>query len=84
MFTVVTFPGKVALAPLAGAVNVTAPPATGSEKALLTVATRGRPNTLRICVLCGVPLLAEMLKPRDSNAPMSTVVLTMRSKPVPR
>ena len=41
MFTVVTLPGKVALAPLAGAVKVTTPPATGSAKALLTVAVKG-------------------------------------------
>ena len=49
--------------------------------ALLMVATSVDPNRLRICALCGVPLVAAMVKPRDSKAPISTVPLTIRLKP---
>src|SRR5260370_1213493 len=80
----ITLPGNVPLAPLAGAVSVTRSPETGSPKAPLTVSNKGELKAGVMTVLCGVPLVAEIVKPRDSNAPISTVVLTTRAKPRPR
>ena len=77
-------PVKVALGPLAGAVKLTTPPLTGSPEALLTVATKGEAKAALITALCPEPLVAPMLKPRDSKAPISTVPFAMRAKPVPR
>ena len=67
---VVTPPVKVTLGPLAGAVNVTSPSSTGSENALLTVAKRDEGKPVLMIVLWGVPLVAVIEKPRDSNAPI--------------
>lgn len=53
-------PGKVALAPLAGAVNVTFTPLTGPPAVLVTVATRGI-NGVSIVTLCPEPLVAVMI-----------------------
>ena len=50
-------PGKVALAPLAGAVNVTVTPLTGLPAVFVTVATRGIKDVLTV-VLCPEPLVA--------------------------
>ncbi len=51
MLVVITPPAKVPLAPLAGAVNVTTPPETGSPNALLTVATNAEANAVVIVAL---------------------------------
>src|SRR5438067_4532321 len=77
-------PVSVADAPDDGAVKVMKPPATGSPPTPPMEATSGDPKALKIGVLCGEPLNIEIVKPRDSKAPMSTVVLTMRLKPAPR
>src|SRR5204863_3978257 len=83
LMTALPPPLRAALGPLAGAVKVTTPPVTGSPKALLTVATKGEANAVVMAVLCGVPLVAAMVKPRDSKAPISTAAPTIRLKPVP-
>jgi len=49
---------KVPLAPVAGAVNVTATPPTGFELASSTVATNGAANAVSTVAVCGVPLVA--------------------------
>lgn len=56
---------KVADAPEAGAVNVTAAPATGFEALSTTAATSDAENALLMAALCGVPLIAVM----DAGAP---------------
>jgi hypothetical protein len=63
VFTVtdVTDPGKVPLAPLAGAANVTAAPLTGLFRESLTVAWSCVAKAELMAVLCGVPTLAVML-----------------------
>jgi hypothetical protein len=48
-------PLNVALAPLAGAVNVTVMPDSGFENASVTFAWSALPNDVLIGVLCGVP-----------------------------
>jgi hypothetical protein len=56
VFTVtVVSPPKVALAPLAGAVNVTATPDRGFADASVTFACKALPNDVPTGVLCGVP-----------------------------
>jgi hypothetical protein len=66
-------------APLAGGVNVTSPPATGSIGLLaVTVTTSGAGNTPAVWPL---PEVRAMANPLDSKAPMSTVPLTMRGEP---
>ena len=54
-------PPTVALAPDAGAVNVTVTPLTGLLFASLTVACSGIVNALLTVALCGVPAVATML-----------------------
>ena len=54
---VVLDPPNVALAPLAGAVNVTVTPATGLPP-LSTVACSPAPNAVVTFALCGVPAVA--------------------------
>src|SRR5215213_1589605 len=60
--------------------KTTTPPATGSPAALFTVTTKGLKSVLT-AVLCGVPLVAERVNARDSNAPISTVRFTWRATP---
>ena len=74
-------PVSVADAPEDGAVKVINPPLTGSPPTPPMEATSGEPKALKIGVLCGVPLTVEIVKPRDSKAPISTVPLTIRLKP---
>ena len=70
----------IADGPLAGGVNVTKPPATGSIGLLaVTVATSGAGNTAP--AVWPLPEVTAMVNPLDSKAPMSTVPLTMRSNP---
>src|ERR1041385_8749868 len=83
-FAVAPPPFRTAEALTAGAVKMIIPPLTGSAPLPVMDATRGDANAVVMVVLCGVPLRAESVKPRDSNAPMSTVVLTILPKPVPR
>src|SRR5882672_9614861 len=63
VFTVadVTDPGKVPLAPLAGAANVTATPLTGLFRESLTVAWSCVAKAALMAALCGVPAVAVML-----------------------
>src|SRR5579871_3991240 len=56
-------PLKVPLAPLAGAVNVTAAPLIGLLLASFTVTCKGLAKAVPIVVLWGVPALAVMLGP---------------------
>src|SRR4026207_902886 len=49
-------PPKLALAPLAGAVNVTATPESGFDNESVTFALSVLPNAVPTNVLCGVPL----------------------------
>jgi len=58
---VFTPPANVPLAPLAGAVNVTVTPLTPLPPLSFTVATKGAAKAALMGVLCGVPLVAEML-----------------------
>jgi hypothetical protein len=62
VFTVtdVTDPGKVPLAPFAGAVNVTATPDTGFPPLSVTVACRAVGNAVLIAVLWPEPAVAAM------------------------
>ena len=62
VFTVtdVTDPGNVPLAPLAGAVNVTATPDTGFPPLSVALACRAVPNAVPIVVLCPEPAVAIM------------------------
>jgi hypothetical protein len=57
---VVEFEVNTPLAPVAGAVNVTAAPVTGFELLSKTVATRGAPNAVLISATCSDPLVAAM------------------------
>src|SRR6185369_5686457 len=84
MFAVAPPPVRTAEAFAAGAVKVMTPPLTGSPPTPPIDATKGDANGLKIGALCGEPLKIEMVKPRDSNAPMSTVPFVVRLKPVPR
>ena len=72
---------KFALAPEAGAVNVTCPPTTGSPKALVTPTTSGLAKGVLTVVCWLLPLTMEIAKPRLSKAPMSTALPTMRANP---
>ena len=54
-------PPNVALAPLAGAVNVTVTPLTGFPEPSFTVACNAAGNAVLTIVLCGVPPLAVTL-----------------------
>ena len=54
-------PPNRAVAPLAGAVNVTVTPDTGLFPASRTVACSAVPNAVLIIVLCGVPAVAVTL-----------------------
>jgi hypothetical protein len=54
----VEFDAKVALAPVAGAVNTTDTPATGFELVSNTVATSGFVNAVSTNALCPPPLVA--------------------------
>ena len=54
-------PPKVPLAPLAGAVKVTAAPLTGLPPASFTVACSAVAKAVLMAALCGVPALAVML-----------------------
>jgi hypothetical protein len=56
----VTGPGKVPLAPLVGAVNVTATPETGFPPLSVAFACRAVPNAVPIVVLCPEPAVATM------------------------
>jgi hypothetical protein len=58
--TVFVGPGKVRLAPLAGAVKLTLAPTTGLPAISVTVATNGLVNGVRICALCP-PLVTTMV-----------------------
>jgi hypothetical protein len=52
-----------------------------------TAANRGHQRRAERCIehrALQVATVIAMVKPRDSNAPMSTVVLTNRLKPAPR
>ena len=62
MFTVtdVTDPGKVPLAPLAGAVNVTATFCNGLLPLSVTLAFSAVANAVPVVTLCGVPAVAAM------------------------
>jgi hypothetical protein len=66
-------PATVQLAPLAGGENLTCPPLTGSLLALLTVTDSGVAKFVFTAVLWLFPFETAMVKPRDSNAPMSVV-----------
>ena len=57
----VKLPLKLALAPLAGALNVTVTPLSGLLALSLTVACSAVPNVMFTAVLCGVPPVALML-----------------------
>ncbi len=73
-------PSDAADAPLAGGVNVTRPPATGSFELLaVTVTTSGAANTPE--AVWPLPEVTAMVNPLDSKAPISTVPLTMRLNP---
>ena len=75
-------PLRIADAPLAGGVNVTRPPATGSLGLLaVTVATSGFGKAVSTPVDWPLPEVTAMVNPLDSKAPMSTTVLTMRGRP---
>ena len=75
-------PLRIADAPLAGGVNVTRPPATGSIGLLaVTVATSGFGKAVSTPADWPLPEVTAMVNPLDSKAPMSTVPLTMRAKP---
>ena len=75
-------PLRVADAPLAGGVNVTRPPATGSLGLLaVTVTTSGAGKAVSTPVDWPLPEVTAMVNPLDSKAPMSTTVLTMRARP---
>ncbi len=63
----------VQLAPLPGGVNVTCPPLTGSLLAEVTVTLKAVPKAEPAAVLWLLPPLTAKVKPRDSNAPMSTL-----------
>src|SRR5580765_3385168 len=78
MFAVAPPPVRTAEAFAAGAVKVITPPFTGSPPTPPIDAIKGDANGLRIVALCGEPLKTEMVKPRDSKAPMSTVPFTVR------
>ena len=54
-------PANVALAPLAGAVNVTVTFATGFPPPSATVTTSGALNVVLTTASCGVPLLAVIV-----------------------
>src|SRR5262249_28583472 len=72
-------PVSSADAPLAGGVNVTRPPATGSIESLaVTVTTSGAGDTPTVLAL---PQVGARGNPLASKAPMSTVALTMRLNP---
>ncbi len=57
----VSDPLKAALAPVAGAVNVTVTPLTGLLFTSFTVACSAVENTVVMPALCGVPAVAEMV-----------------------
>ncbi len=77
-------PAMLALAPLAGGVNVTRPPLTGSLLAELTVTLRGKAKAEPGAAPWLLPPAMASVNPRDSNAPMSTALSTLRLKPAPR
>src|SRR5713226_3093111 len=58
---VFTPPANVPLAPLPGAVKVTATPLTGLFPASVTVATKGAPKAVLIAALCPEPLVTTTL-----------------------
>src|SRR5260370_8170524 len=60
---VFTPPANVPLAPLAGALNVTATPTTGLPPPSFTVATTAAPNAVRIVPLPPAPLTPATLSP---------------------
>ena len=71
---------RLALAPLPGAVNVTWPPSTGSAALLaVTLAMSGWVKAVAAVADWLPPLAALRAKPRDSNAPTST--LPVRTTP---
>jgi len=53
--TLVTGPGKVPLAPSAGAVNVTTVPGTGLPKASRAATLKGKLNAVLILAVCALP-----------------------------
>jgi hypothetical protein len=57
---VVLPPANVPLAPVTGAVKVTATPLVG-DPPVVTVATRGAANAVLTIALCGVPLVAVIV-----------------------
>src|SRR6267142_1583983 len=71
VFTVtdVTDPGKVPLAPLAGAMNVTGTFWSGLLPVSVTLACRAVPNAAPIVALCGVPAVATMFTVTDVTNP---------------
>src|SRR6185369_3670858 len=77
-------PVRTAEAFTGGAVKVMMPPLTGSPPTPMIEVIKGAGNAVRMVAFCGVPLTIEIVKPRDSKAPMSTVPFTVRLKPAPR
>ena len=73
----------VADAPFSGGVNLTRPPATGSLGFLAVTFTTSPVDGKAVSTPVDWPLpeVTAMLNPLDSNAPMSTTVLTMRGRP---
>ena len=71
----------LALAPAPGGVKVTCPPLTGSLLAELTETLKGSAKAEPAAAVWLSPLLVASVKPRDSNAPMSTLELNLRANP---
>src|SRR5687767_3993955 len=71
---------NMAVGPLVGELKCTWPPATGSPAGLFTVTINGE-KSVYTAVLCGVPLVAEIVNARDSKAPISTVRFVCRATP---
>jgi hypothetical protein len=63
---------KTALAPLAGAVNVTGVPLTGFPAESLSVACKAAGNPVPTTVDCGVPSVAVRVAPGFPTVPLVT------------
>ena len=75
-------PVRIADAPLAGGVNVTRPPATGSIGLLaVTVTTSGAGKAVSTPADWPLPEVTAMVNPLDSKAPMSTTVVDDAGEP---
>jgi len=68
----------------AGLLKLTAPPATGSPKLLLTVTCSGVAKLESARVVWLSPPVRLSVNPRLSKAPMSTVTPVVRAKPADR